>query len=465
MEALIHHFKLVTEGFRVPPGEAYVAIESPRGELGCFVLADGSAKPARVHMRDPSFVNLQSLPDMATRLADRRLHRVRRDARPDPRRDRPVSAAARRGRPARRAARRPAGTRPCASTRTRRRSPIRPRSTCPPSCAPRSSGTWRKYPDRHSAALPALGAAQRVHGWCSPEAIAQVAAVMQVTPAYLSSVATFYDMLRTEPIGQPLPLRLHERRLPPAQRQGRLRRDRRARRASRASRTVEIREFECLGACDMAPMASIDGRYVGPLSEDDAPRAGGRAQGGPRAAARPRPVRPGLPPALGRGRRRARPPGPARGARRAPRRRHLGGRRGARRAARRGGRAAARRAAAAAPLDPGTQRAIDPSRDREERRASDRDAPAAGQHRRARTSHTIDVYERLGGYRAARKALHRDGPGGGAARARGVGAARPRRRRLLDGQEGVASSPRARWTSTSAATPTSPSRARSRTGC
>jgi NADH-quinone oxidoreductase subunit D len=65
MEALIHHFKLVTEGFRVPPGEAYAAIESPRGELGCFVVADGSAKPARVHVRDPSFVNLQALPDMA----------------------------------------------------------------------------------------------------------------------------------------------------------------------------------------------------------------------------------------------------------------------------------------------------------------------------------------------------------------------------------------------------------------
>jgi NADH-quinone oxidoreductase subunit D len=64
MEALIHHFKLVTEGFRVPPGEAYAAIESPRGELGCFVVADGSAKPARVHMRDPSFVNLQALADM-----------------------------------------------------------------------------------------------------------------------------------------------------------------------------------------------------------------------------------------------------------------------------------------------------------------------------------------------------------------------------------------------------------------
>jgi NADH-quinone oxidoreductase subunit D len=65
MEALIHHFKLVTEGFRVPPGETYVAIESPRGEVGCFLLADGSAKPARVHIRDPSFANLQALPDMA----------------------------------------------------------------------------------------------------------------------------------------------------------------------------------------------------------------------------------------------------------------------------------------------------------------------------------------------------------------------------------------------------------------
>lgn len=65
MEALIHHFKLVTEGFRVPEGEAYSAVESPRGELGCYVVADGSPKPRRVHMRDPSFVNLQALRPMA----------------------------------------------------------------------------------------------------------------------------------------------------------------------------------------------------------------------------------------------------------------------------------------------------------------------------------------------------------------------------------------------------------------
>jgi NADH-quinone oxidoreductase subunit D len=64
MEALIHHFKLVTEGFRVPEGESYYALESPRGELGCFVRSDGSSKPARVHMRDPSFVNLQATAPM-----------------------------------------------------------------------------------------------------------------------------------------------------------------------------------------------------------------------------------------------------------------------------------------------------------------------------------------------------------------------------------------------------------------
>jgi NADH-quinone oxidoreductase subunit D len=64
MEALIHHFKLVTEGFRVPPGEVYNPIEGPRGELGCFVRSDGSSKPARVHMRDPSFVNLQAFAPM-----------------------------------------------------------------------------------------------------------------------------------------------------------------------------------------------------------------------------------------------------------------------------------------------------------------------------------------------------------------------------------------------------------------
>ncbi len=64
MEALIYHFKIVTEGFTVPEGEVYQAVESPRGEMGYYIVSDGTAKPYRVHMRSPSFANLQTLPKM-----------------------------------------------------------------------------------------------------------------------------------------------------------------------------------------------------------------------------------------------------------------------------------------------------------------------------------------------------------------------------------------------------------------
>lgn len=64
MEALIHHFKVYTEGYKVPEGEVYVAIESPRGELGCYMVSDGNGKPYRMHIREPSFVNLQTLPHL-----------------------------------------------------------------------------------------------------------------------------------------------------------------------------------------------------------------------------------------------------------------------------------------------------------------------------------------------------------------------------------------------------------------
>ncbi len=123
-----------------------------------------------------------------------------------------------------------------------------------------------KYPDRRSAAIPALHAAQALHGWCSPEAIDQVAAVMQVTPAYLNSVATFYDMFATQP--KPLhdvyvctniscSLRGADEVFE-------------AMVAAAEDEDVGVRGFECLGACDIAPMASVDGEYVGPLTTDDA---------------------------------------------------------------------------------------------------------------------------------------------------------------------------------------------------
>lgn len=126
-----------------------------------------------------------------------------------------------------------------------------------------------RYPSRHSATLPALAAAQKLHGWCSPEAMSQVAAVMQVSPAYLSSIATFYDMLRTEPVGSryvyvctsvACHVRNAKRVLDAIADEAR----------EQELEDCEVRQFECLGACEMAPMASISGRYVGPLDADDA---------------------------------------------------------------------------------------------------------------------------------------------------------------------------------------------------
>jgi len=129
------------------------------------------------------------------------------------------------------------------------------------------------YPDRRSAALPALEAAQRVHGWCSPEAIEQVACVMRVTPAYLESVATFYDMLENAPVGRHdvyvctnISCSLCGADELLAQVQAAVAA------APDGASEFNVRAFECLGACDIAPMASVDGVYVGPLSAADVPQ-------------------------------------------------------------------------------------------------------------------------------------------------------------------------------------------------
>jgi NADH-quinone oxidoreductase subunit E len=126
-----------------------------------------------------------------------------------------------------------------------------------------------KYPDRRSAAIPALHAAQEVHDWCSPEAVEQVAAVMQVTPAYLISVATFYDMFKTVPSPRDdvfvctnisCSLRGADEFFEAMVA------------AAGEGDEVNVRSSECLGACDIAPMASVNGEYVGPLEPRDAGR-------------------------------------------------------------------------------------------------------------------------------------------------------------------------------------------------
>jgi len=128
------------------------------------------------------------------------------------------------------------------------------------------------YPETRSATLPALEAAQRLHGWCSPEAIEQVACVMRLTPADLAAVATFYDMLETEPVGRhsiyvctniSCSLCGADALLAAVQEA--------VGEAADGDAEFNVRAFECLGACDIAPMASVDGVYVGPLSLEDVP--------------------------------------------------------------------------------------------------------------------------------------------------------------------------------------------------
>jgi NADH-quinone oxidoreductase subunit E len=141
---------------------------------------------------------------------------------------------------------------------------------CPEELRERIEELMSRYPDRKSASIPALWAVQRLYGWCTPEGIRQAAAVMRVTPAYLESVASFYDLLHTEPVGAHKVavctniscwMRGGDELLE-------------AFRAAVADdEDFFVTGFECLGACDIAPMASIDERYFGPLEAAEAQTA------------------------------------------------------------------------------------------------------------------------------------------------------------------------------------------------
>jgi NADH:ubiquinone oxidoreductase subunit E len=121
-----------------------------------------------------------------------------------------------------------------------------------------------KYPDLRSAAIPALKVVQREHGWLSPEAIEQAACVMRLTPAYLTAVATFYDMFELAPKPE------HDIYVCTNISCSLLGADDiYAEMQDVAGQTCNVRGFECLGACEIAPMASVDGEYVGPLTKDD----------------------------------------------------------------------------------------------------------------------------------------------------------------------------------------------------
>ena len=148
---------------------------------------------------------------------------------------------------------------------------------CPPELREHIEELMSRYPDRRSASIPALWAVQRRYGWCTPDGIRQAAAVMRVTPAYLESVASFYDLLRTTPVGKNHVLvctniscwmRGADEILdgfcaatgvdPDDVRHGG---------ANSEDGRFFVSGFECIGACDLAPMASINDRYYGPLDE------------------------------------------------------------------------------------------------------------------------------------------------------------------------------------------------------
>ena len=139
---------------------------------------------------------------------------------------------------------------------------------CPEELRERIEVLMGRYPDRRSASIPALWAVQERYGWCTPEGIRQAAAVMRVTPAYLESVASFYDLLHTSPVGThrievctniSCWMRGADRLL-----------DAFKEAVGDDSENFYVTGFECLGACDIAPMASIDQRYYGPLEAAEA---------------------------------------------------------------------------------------------------------------------------------------------------------------------------------------------------
>ncbi|MET0558913.1 MAG: NAD(P)H-dependent oxidoreductase subunit E [Solirubrobacterales bacterium] len=141
---------------------------------------------------------------------------------------------------------------------------------CPAELRERIEALMSRYPDRKSASIPALWAVQERYGWCTPEGIRQAAAVMRVTPAYLESVATFYDLLHTERVGThrievctniSCWMRGGDELLDAF------------RAAADGDQDFFVTGFECLGACDIAPMAAIGQRYYGPLEVAEAQTA------------------------------------------------------------------------------------------------------------------------------------------------------------------------------------------------
>ncbi len=198
MEGLIHHFKLVTEGIRVPAGQVYVAVESPRGELGVHMVSDGGTRPYRVHYRDPSFTNLQAVAAMceggmvadaiaAVASIDPVMGGVDRRALGE---EPSIGTVFLGARPAARRARSP-------DPRARHAIPADVTSRLDADAAV----IIARYPQSRSALLPLLHLVQSEDGYLTPAGIAFCASQLSLTHAEVTAVATFYSMYRRTPTG------------------------------------------------------------------------------------------------------------------------------------------------------------------------------------------------------------------------------------------------------------------------
>ena len=151
---------------------------------------------------------------------------------------------------------------------------------CPDELREAIEASMALYPDHKSASIPALWAVQRTYGWCTPEGMRQAAAVMKVTPAYLESVASFYDLFRLQPSGESQVLvctniscwmRGGDELLDAfCEATGVDRSEAGHGGGLSPDGDIMVSGFECLGACDLAPMASVNERYFGPLENEDA---------------------------------------------------------------------------------------------------------------------------------------------------------------------------------------------------
>jgi len=138
-------------------------------------------------------------------------------------------------------------------------------------------GLMAKYPDIRSAAIPAMKVVQREHGWLSPTAMEQAACVMRLTPAYMISVASFYDMFELRPKGA---TDVYVCKNISCSLLGADELYARMKDVLEGDPDFNVRAFECLGACDIAPMASVNGVYVGPLELEDCERLRDAVKGG-----------------------------------------------------------------------------------------------------------------------------------------------------------------------------------------